>query len=185
LVTLATGSVNTITLASPIPVQAGDLLGLRVELKAACMQFTQSASDVYGSASGVNPAAGSNVAFSSGNTVQLDVAATVDAPVVVTPTPTPLPTPTPTPTQKPTPTPTSTPSPTPIPSPSPAPGSGSTDKGHHGTTDNTADEAEQDTDRDTGAPLHPHLHHRNHKATFTSTHTERGEPTWSGRRDSD
>jgi hypothetical protein len=33
--------------------------------------------------------------------------------------------------------------------------------------------------------MHPHVHHRIHKATFVSTHTERGEATWSGRRDSD
>src|ERR1700687_1731245 len=92
LVTLATGTVNTITLAAPIPVQAGDLLGLRVELKAACMQFTSSTSDVYGIAYGVNPTTGSTAAFSSGNTTQLDVAATVDAPVVVTTPPTAPPT---------------------------------------------------------------------------------------------
>src|ERR1700687_2106867 len=55
LLTLATGTGNTITLAAPIQVQAGDLLGLRIEVKAACMQFTQNTTDVLGIASGTNP----------------------------------------------------------------------------------------------------------------------------------
>ena len=177
LVTLATGTVNTITLATPIPVQAGDLLGLRIEAKAACMQFTPNATDVYGSAAGTNPTVGSTLVFSSGATVQLDVAATVDAPVVVTPPPTapPTATPTATPTAKPTAPPTAPPT-------TPPTGSGSTGtSGHH--TDNPGDDEE--TDDFTGTPLHPHVHHRNHKATFVSTRWSGDGATWSGRRDSD
>src|SRR6202140_867287 len=62
LVTLATGTLNTITLATPIQVQAGDLLGLRVEMKAACMQPT-TPTDVYGVTSGTNPTPGSTIVF--------------------------------------------------------------------------------------------------------------------------
>ena len=170
LVTLATGTLNTFTLATPIQVQAGDLLGLRIEVKAACMQFTQNTTDVLGIASGTNPTTGSTLVFSSGNTEQLNVAAIVDTPVVVTPTPTPLPTPTATPT--------ATPSAPPTAKPTPPPTSGS-----GGRNDGSSDE--EDTDDFTGTPMHPHIHHRLHKATFTSTRWSGEGATWSGRRDSD
>jgi hypothetical protein len=78
--------VNTINLATPIPVQAGDLLGLRIEGRAYCGQFTSSATDVWGSMMGVNPAVGATDLFSYSTLFQLDVAATV-SPTVTPPPP--------------------------------------------------------------------------------------------------
>jgi hypothetical protein len=164
LVTLATSTLNTFTLATPIQVQAGDLLGLRIEARAACLQYTQNTTDVLGTASGTNPTTGSTLVFTSGNTEQLNAAAIVDTPVVVTPTPTPTATPTAPPTAKPTPPPSSS-------------GSGAKTDGSSGD--------EQDIDDFTGIPMHPHIHHRVHKATFASTRWSGEGATWSGRRDSD
>src|ERR1700681_1149877 len=76
LVTLATSTLNTFTLATPIQVQAGDLLGLRIEARAACLQYTQNITDVLGTALGTNPTTGSTLVFSSGNTEQVNAAGT-------------------------------------------------------------------------------------------------------------
>jgi len=86
LVTLTTSTVNTINLATPIAVQAGDLLGLRIEGRAYCGQFTSSATDVWGSMMGLNPAVGVTDLFSYSTFFQLDVAATV-GPAVTPPPP--------------------------------------------------------------------------------------------------
>jgi hypothetical protein len=88
LVTGQASTLNTFTLANPIPVQAGDLLGLRVDGRAYCEVSTSSPADVYGSVLGANPAVGAIDTFTPTNTsLQLDVAATVDA--IVTPPPPP------------------------------------------------------------------------------------------------
>src|ERR1700682_1199549 len=79
---LSASVVNTFTLATPIPVQAGDLLGLRIPastLPQAAQCVTSAAGGAYSFAiSATAPAIGAVVAFSASPGYQLDVAATVD-----------------------------------------------------------------------------------------------------------
>jgi hypothetical protein len=88
LVTPTTALVlNDIPLTTPIPVQAGDLIGLRIQDPAYC-QALSSVTDIYGSkVVPTNPALGAIDTFLGNKYYQLDVAATVGA--VVTPPPPP------------------------------------------------------------------------------------------------
>ena len=100
--TLAANSVNTFSLAAaPIAVQAGDLLGLRVEGPVNCFFLTGSLSDTVGFSLGGPPAVGDTVSMAGvpGSVLtgfvpgfKLNVAATIE----VTAPPPPPPTPTPT-----------------------------------------------------------------------------------------
>ncbi|MHB8588959.1 MAG: hypothetical protein ACYDA0_08920 [Candidatus Dormibacteraceae bacterium] len=87
LVTLVPWTLNTTTLATPIPVQAGDLLGLRIEGRADCGQYTSSVTDTWGSLLTSNPAVGATDTFTYSTFFQVDVAATVDAAVTPLPPP--------------------------------------------------------------------------------------------------
>ena len=92
--TLSANSLNTFTLATPMVVQAGDLLGLRVEGAVSCSEFTNNSSDVVGFSTPnlVAPTAGATALLSPiGFDEQLNVAATVDV-TVAPPPPTPTPT---------------------------------------------------------------------------------------------
>jgi len=84
LMTLTPSTVNTFNLASPIAVQAGDLLGLRIEGAAACGQSVPGTT--YGYHLGATPTAGAVTQFGFSNTFQLDVEATLGS---VTPPPPP------------------------------------------------------------------------------------------------
>ena len=75
LMTLTPSTVNTFNLASPIAVQAGDLLGLRIEGAAACGQSVPGTT--YGYHLGATPTAGAVTQFGFSNTFQLDVEATL------------------------------------------------------------------------------------------------------------
>lgn len=88
LVTLTSASLNTFTLATPIAVQAGDLLGLRLEGRALCAQTTASNTDVFGGVAGANPAAGATALFSLNRFLDLNVEATVEAATTPPPPPT-------------------------------------------------------------------------------------------------
>ena len=118
LVTLVPGTLNDTTLATPIPVNAGDLLGLRIEGRAYCQLTSSVATDTYGGRLGATPAVGATGAFSANTFAQLDIAA-----IVTTPVTTPSPSPSPSPVETPSPSPIASPSPSPVtrPSPSPAP----------------------------------------------------------------
>jgi hypothetical protein len=110
LVTLVPSTLNTINLATPISVKAGDLLGLRIEGRAYCQLTSSIATDTYGGRLGATPAVGAIAAFSVNKFAQLDIAATVTT-AVTTPTPPPVSNPTPPPVSKPTPPPVTTPTP--------------------------------------------------------------------------
>jgi hypothetical protein len=84
LMTLTPSTLNTFNLAAPIAVQAGDLLGLRIEGAAACGQATPGTT--YGYHLGATPAVGVVTQFGFSNTFQLDVEATLGS---VTPPPPP------------------------------------------------------------------------------------------------
>lgn len=84
LMTLSPSTLNTFNLAAPIAVQAGDLLGLRIEGAAACGQATPGTT--YGYHLGPTPAVGVVTQFGLSNTFQLDVEATLGS---VTPPPPP------------------------------------------------------------------------------------------------
>jgi hypothetical protein len=86
LVSLVPSTLNTFTLATPIAVQEGDLLGLRIEGRATYGQYTSSATDTYGAKQSVNPAVDAIDAFTNNTFFQLDVAATVE-PAVTPPPP--------------------------------------------------------------------------------------------------
>jgi hypothetical protein len=94
--TLTANSLNTITLATPIPVTAGDLIGLRVDGPVACQSLIVDANgiptttDLAGFSFGT-AAVGDTVPMSVFPSFQLNIAATVD--VTVAPPP-PPPTPT-------------------------------------------------------------------------------------------
>ena len=82
-------TVNSYNLATPIPVQAGDLLGLRVDTKANCALFSAGVvGDNYGAHMGASPALDGTASFIS-NVGTLNVTATVDA--VIPPPPPPPP----------------------------------------------------------------------------------------------
>ena len=88
--TLTADSLNIFTLTKPIVVQAGDLLGLRVEGAVSCSTSTVSFSDVVGLSAPnlVAPTAGATAVLSPvGFDELLNVAATVDM-TVAPPTPT-------------------------------------------------------------------------------------------------
>ena len=91
LQTLTANSLNTFTLATPIAVVAGDLLGLRLEGPVNCFFLTQSQSDTVGFSFGPTPSVGSTDSMGIVPSFELNVAATVE--VTVTPPP-PPPTPT-------------------------------------------------------------------------------------------
>src|ERR1700730_7405099 len=84
LMTLTPSTLNTFSLAAPIAVQAGDLLGLRIEGAAACGQSVPGTT--YGYHLGATPAVGVVTQFGFSNTFQLDVEATLGS---VTPPPPP------------------------------------------------------------------------------------------------
>jgi hypothetical protein len=90
LVTLTPNTLNTFTLAAPILVREGDLLGLRIEGRATYGSYTSSPADVYGSfqAANPNPAGGAIDAFAANTSFLLDVAATVEAVIPPPPPPT-------------------------------------------------------------------------------------------------
>jgi hypothetical protein len=90
--TLTANSLNTFTLTTAIAVQAGDLLGLRVEGSVSCTEYTANQSDLVGlNLNPVAPAPGAAVVLSPfGQDEQLNVAATVQ--VTVTPPPPTIPT---------------------------------------------------------------------------------------------
>jgi hypothetical protein len=89
---LTASTLNSFTLATPISVQAGDLLGLRFEGSVGCGQSTANAGDTYGYALGTTaPAAGATVAMRTATNFLLNVTATVGA---VAPPPPPPPPPT-------------------------------------------------------------------------------------------
>jgi len=90
LVTPLANSLMTFPLTPPIPVNEGDLLGLRIESNAYCFQYTAGGTDTYGGHLGATPAVGGTAIFGS-NAGSLDVEATVDA-AVITPPPPPPPT---------------------------------------------------------------------------------------------
>jgi hypothetical protein len=91
LVTLGV-TVPPFNLATPIPVQAGDVIGLRVEGNAGCGQSTTNAGDVYGWAHQAAATKGATVAMTQTTNFLLNVSANVAA---VTPPPPPPPPPTP------------------------------------------------------------------------------------------
>jgi hypothetical protein len=93
LVTPVASTLNSFTLATPIAVQAGDLLGLRIEGRAYCTQSTSSVADVYGGRLGANPSVGAVGTFIPNRWSQLDVAATVEAAAITPPPPPPPPPP--------------------------------------------------------------------------------------------
>jgi hypothetical protein len=84
LVTLNPSVLNTFNLAAPIAVQAGDLLGLRIEGAAMC--GLRVPGTTYGYHLGATPAVGVVTQFGFSNTFQLDVEATLGS---VTPPPPP------------------------------------------------------------------------------------------------
>jgi hypothetical protein len=86
LMTLTPSILNTFNLAAPIAVQAGDLLGMRIEGAAACGQ--QVPGTTYGYHLGATPAVGVVTQFGFSNSFQLDVEATLGT---VTPPPPPPP----------------------------------------------------------------------------------------------
>ncbi|HVS48681.1 MAG TPA: hypothetical protein VHJ99_07260 [Candidatus Dormibacteraeota bacterium] len=92
LVTLTPSMMNDIPLLTRIPVQEGDLLGLRIEGRATYGQYTSSATDTYGSKQSVNPAVGVIDTFTNNTFFQLDVAATVEPAITPPPPPPPPPT---------------------------------------------------------------------------------------------
>ncbi len=88
---LTPSTLNSFTLATPISVQAGDLLGLRFEGSVGCGQSTANAGDAYGYALGTTaPAAGTTVAMRTATNFLLNVTATVGT--VAPPPPPPPPT---------------------------------------------------------------------------------------------
>lgn len=90
--TLAPLTLVNIPLVAPIVVQANDLIGLRIEGRAYCQLTTSNPLDVYGSHLGGNPTVGAIDTFLDNPTLQLDVAATVEAVIVPPPPPPPPPT---------------------------------------------------------------------------------------------
>ena len=90
LVTLAPSVINTFDLAAPIAVQAGDMLGLRIEGVALCAAAASDGS--YGGFLGPNPALGAIETFMLFPFAQLNVEATLGT--VITPPPPPPPPPT-------------------------------------------------------------------------------------------
>jgi hypothetical protein len=79
MMTLAPGIVNTFQLATQIPVNAGDLIGLRLDGPMTCSQVTSNLGDTYGYAAGVALAAGGIQTFTAGAQAQLNIAANVSA----------------------------------------------------------------------------------------------------------
>jgi hypothetical protein len=79
LTSMTPSVMNNFNLATPIAVQAGDLIGLRLEGPSMCAMVTGNLSDVFGSASGTTPAVGATQAFASNSSTELNVAATVSA----------------------------------------------------------------------------------------------------------
>jgi hypothetical protein len=79
LTSLTPSVMNNFNLATPIAVQAGDLIGLRLEGPSMCATVTGNPNDVFGSASGTTPAVGATEAFASNSSTELNVAATVSA----------------------------------------------------------------------------------------------------------
>jgi hypothetical protein len=98
-VALTANTLNTFTLATPIAVQAGDLLGLRVESTSFCIQSPGTVTGVIGFKAGTTPAVGQPEAFTVDPlNLTLDVSATLGTSA---PTPSPSPSPSPTPGSKP------------------------------------------------------------------------------------
>jgi hypothetical protein len=98
---LTINSLNTFTLATPIAVQAGDLLGFRVEGPLNCFEYTPNPLDTVGysfntvgySFNATAPVVGGTTSLNLvGQALQLNIAATVE--VTVTPPPPPPPVPT-------------------------------------------------------------------------------------------
>ena len=93
-VALTANSLNTFTLAAPITVQAGDLLGLRVEGQSYCIQSPGATTGVIGFKAGTTPAVGLPETFTVDPlNLTLDVSATVGTATSPKPTPSPSPTP--------------------------------------------------------------------------------------------
>jgi len=85
-VALTANSVNTFTLATPIAVKAGDLLGLRVESTSYCIQSPGSVTGVIGYKAGTTPAVGQPEAFAADPlNLTLDVSATLGTATPPTP----------------------------------------------------------------------------------------------------
>jgi hypothetical protein len=115
LVPVNAGIVNNFTLATPIPVREGDVLGLRVEGAALCGSYGGSGSS--GFLLGTNPLVGAVVPLSIDRFFDIDIEATLET----TPPPPPSPSPSP------------SPPPSPSPSPTPSPSSDCNEHGqHHG-----------------------------------------------------
>jgi hypothetical protein len=94
-VNLTANTVNTFTLTAPISVQAGDVLGLRVESQSYCIQSPGVTGGVIGFKSGTTPGVGQPETFAVDPlSLTLDVAATLGT---AAPPPSPAPTPTPSP----------------------------------------------------------------------------------------
>jgi hypothetical protein len=92
-VALTANTLNTFTLATPIAVKAGDLLGLRVESTSYCIQSPGSVTGVIGYKLGTTPAVGLAETFAADPlNLTLDVSATLGT---ATPTPPPPPSPKP------------------------------------------------------------------------------------------
>jgi hypothetical protein len=79
LMTVTAGVANNFNLTNAIAVQAGDLIGLRLEGPSMCATVTGNPNDVFGSASGTTPAVGATEAFANNSSTELNVAATVSA----------------------------------------------------------------------------------------------------------
>ena len=89
-VSLTPDVMNDIPLATPISVQPGDLIGVRLEGPAECAQFTGVAADTVGNSFGVFATLGVPIELIVGPDFQLNIAATVE--VASTPPPPPTPT---------------------------------------------------------------------------------------------
>jgi hypothetical protein len=88
LVALTPSVVNTFPLATPIPVLAGDLLGLRVEGVALCGQF---GTGTYGALIGPNPSVGAVDLMTVYTGTDLNIQATLDSTAPPPPPPPPPP----------------------------------------------------------------------------------------------
>jgi hypothetical protein len=75
---LAANQLNSFHLVTPINVQANDVIGLRVEQLATCVQYTGVLADEYGWVPQAVPAKGASAVMRSVQSYRLDVSAVVN-----------------------------------------------------------------------------------------------------------